>query len=213
MVVLGNRGKLTLSKQQYRLMCYLRRGLSIRQAAECMAIAPRTAYYYYEGVKNKLGATSQAETLREFDRVYGDTYYWGLAVLRAVWGEDDFNMVLEFMAENGLECPTEQEELAYVTEKSRDLSRNEYFTTWFALALSAILLIGSTEVTRAQTPTPVAYGTPFCTPTPMPVFAPALAGFALFNSVTILLAASMAVIVAVVLGRFMVARVRTLRRR
>ena len=208
MIVLGNQGNITLSKQQYRLMCYLRRGLSIKDAAAGMGIVPRTAYYYYEEVKNKMGTNSLEETISEFDRVYGDTFYWGLAVLHRIWGEDDFNMVMEFMAENGIECPTEQEELAYVTEKSQNLIRNEYFTTCFAVALSAILMFSSNQVARAQTPTPVPYGTPFCTPTPMPVFEPVLAGFAIFNSVTLLMAAGLMVIIAVVIGRFIAGRVR-----
>jgi DNA-binding CsgD family transcriptional regulator len=84
---------LALSRQQYKLMCFLRQGMTIKQAAREMGIKYNTAYKYYDEVKNKMGTFTQQETLKAFSMQYERTrdYIWSL--LSTIWTDEEIGVM------------------------------------------------------------------------------------------------------------------------
>jgi len=190
-MMLGPQGELRLSPQEYKVMCYLRAGFTVKDTAAEMDIAYPTAYRYYERVKDKLGTFTQEETIRQFSKLYRSTMGLAFAILKGCLEEDNYLLLRDFIR---------REFTGYVGEFPEKLPKISGIMTLSMTTSLAICGILGARVVEGSTPTPAPAGTPYLTPTPIPEFANVGTGLVILGGLLPLLGYVVALIVAIVLG-------------
>ena len=188
-MVLGNQGELKLSPQEYKVMCHLRAGYTVQQTANAMNIAYKTAYSYYDHVKNKLGTDTQEETILQFSVLYNSTMGFAFAVLKGCLEEENYLLLRDFIR---------REFTGYLGEFPQHITAILSLGTWLWVTIYAILI--DSGIAYAATPTPVPAGTPFVTPTPVPDFANVGTGLVVLTGILPVLGYAVAFAVAIALG-------------
>ncbi len=168
-IVLGNQGQLELSPQQFDVMCKMYEGKTISEVADELCLAYATVYSHYDAVKCKLGTETQAETLREFQKHYQNSEELLVSAMRLLWGQREPGYMISFLMENIISVIADQEEFNLMMTNIFDLLyKNSKKTSSLNMMLCLLfcgILLASYDIAAAQTPTAIAYGTPWVTPT------------------------------------------------